>query len=243
MNNSVVSVIIPVYNGARTLEAALHSVISQSYSSIELIVVDGQSTDQTLRIVEIYRHAIHTLISEPDRGIYDAINKGIQQSSGQWIYILGADDALASQESLEKMLSKVKVGTQLITGDVEYTGEKQSFVPRIHRSYWSDKLYWRNTVHQQGALYHRSLFDDFRFDTRYRILGDYDFHLNLYRQGINTEHRTHLIARCAAQGTSKRFGRELYLEEIKLKRRRIPVILWLLNLPVILAKYLLKQLP
>ncbi|MFN5620939.1 MAG: glycosyltransferase family 2 protein [Flavobacteriales bacterium] len=243
MNLPLVSVILPVFNGAQTLEAALHSITSQEYAPLELIVVDGQSTDGTTDILAKYSAAIVVLISEPDQGIYDAINKGIRKSTGEWIYILGADDTLADSGVLQQMLSTVGADTKLILGNVEYTGEKQSLVPRVHHSSWSSRLYWRNTVHQQGALYHRSLFSDASFDSRYRILGDYDFHLKLYRQAIKTEQHPVIVARCAAQGTSKRFSWKLYGEEITLKRRRLSMLLWVINLPIICAKYALKQLP
>ena len=140
MNRPLISVILPVYNGAQTLEAALHSITSQTYRPVELIVVDGKSTDRTAEILKTHRDAVSVLISESDDGIYDAINKGIRRSSGEWIYILGADDALASSDIFEKALSHVAAETRLIMGDVVYTGEKQSLVPRVHHSAWSSQL-------------------------------------------------------------------------------------------------------
>lgn len=243
MNRPLISVILPVYNGAQTLEAALHSITSQTYHPVELIVVDGISSDRTPEILHNHRDDFSVLISEADDGIYDAINKGILRSSGEWIYILGADDVLASSDIFEKVLSHVTAETRLIIGNVAYTGEKQSLVPRIHHSAWSKQLWWRNTLHQQGALYHRSLFADVQFNTRYRVLGDYDFHLHLFAAGVNAEKKAVTIAHCAAQGTSKRFNTKLYLEEIALKRQRLPLAIFMLNVPLIFLKYLLKQLP
>jgi glycosyltransferase involved in cell wall biosynthesis len=243
MNQPLVSVILPVFNAAATLEAALESIVSQSYPFIELIVVDGYSTDDTPRIISTYSKHINHLISEADHGIYDAINKGIAKSSGEWIYILGADDCLASARAIETMISNAAKNVTLLYGDVLYVGDKQSLVPRTHKSIWSRQLWWRNTLHQQGALYHRSLFNDFRFDTRFRILGDYDFHLRLFQHNIKTAYTHITVAHCAAQGTSKKFSGKLYREEIILKKKRLPFIVWLVNLPLILIKYVLKQLP
>ena len=243
MNRPLISVILPVFNGADTLEAALHSIVSQTYRPVELIVVDGKSSDRTLDILHSHRDAVSVLISESDCGIYDAINKGIRRSSGEWIYILGADDALASSDTFEKMLSLVEPQTRLIIGDVAYTGEKQSLVPRVHQSKWSRQLWWRNTLHQQGALYHRSLFADIQFNIHYRILGDYDFHLQLFNAGVKAEKKLITVANCAAQGTSKRFNRKLYCEEIALKKQHLPFAILMLNVPLIFLKYLLKQLP
>ena len=87
-----VSIITVVYNGAATIRQCIESVLRQDYNNIEYIIIDGQSTDETLKIAHEYQASIHTIISEPDRGIYDAMNKGIQQATGDVVGILNADD-------------------------------------------------------------------------------------------------------------------------------------------------------
>ena len=81
MGRPKISVIVPVFNGARTLETSLHSVWTQTYQAYELLVIDGASTDGTLSILQANKERIHVWLSEPDKGVYDAINKGIESST------------------------------------------------------------------------------------------------------------------------------------------------------------------
>ena len=94
MEKGLVSIVIATYNSARTLQTALASVANQTYANIELVVVDGGSTDGTLEMIETYAFKRKTYISEKDKGIFDALNKGVKMSSGEWIFVLGSDDEL-----------------------------------------------------------------------------------------------------------------------------------------------------
>ena len=97
----LITVITAVLNGENTLERTIQSVIGQDYKNIEYIIIDGGSTDGTLDIIKKYEHAIDYWISETDEGIYGAMNKGIQASSGEWIYFLGSDDYLVADNVLD----------------------------------------------------------------------------------------------------------------------------------------------
>ncbi|MDH5645697.1 MAG: glycosyltransferase, partial [Candidatus Heimdallarchaeota archaeon] len=92
-NKPLVTIITAVLNGVDTLERTILSVISQSYTNIEYIIIDGGSTDGTIDIIRKYEHAIDCWVSESDTGIYDAWNKGVRLSNGEWIAFLGADDS------------------------------------------------------------------------------------------------------------------------------------------------------
>ena len=92
-----ISIIIATFNAAKTLERCLQSIISQKQQEVELLVIDGQSNDETLTILEQYREHIDVIISEPDRGLYDAWNKGIRKSQGAWMWFIGADDYILPQ--------------------------------------------------------------------------------------------------------------------------------------------------
>ena len=96
MSNKIISIIIATYNAAYTIERCLCSIISQKTDDIELIIIDGASKDQTIAIIEQYKDSIDVFFSEPDQGIYDAWNKGIKASNGEWIMFVGADDQLIS---------------------------------------------------------------------------------------------------------------------------------------------------
>jgi putative colanic acid biosynthesis glycosyltransferase len=243
MNALRISIIVPTFNSALTIEHALQSVFSQSQNACEVIVIDGGSTDATLSIIQQHHTRIAHVVSEKDNGIYDAINKGLNLASGEWIFILGSDDTLDHVDVFTEMLAAATPTTQLIFGNVKYIGIKQTLVPLQHVSSFSKKLYWKNTLHQQGVLYRRDLFAHFRFNTNYKVLADYDLHLHLFNEKAASTSVPITVARCAAQGLSKRFKWNLYREELTIKRKRLSLALWLMNIPWVMSKFLLKQLP
>ncbi len=242
MGRPKISVIVPVFNGARTLETSLHSVWTQTYQAYELLVIDGASTDGTLSILQANKERIHVWLSEPDKGVYDAINKGIERAKGEWIFILGSDDVLAEQDVLERMAKHLLDNKLLFFGNVRNLHTKQSMVKELHTSSLGMEIYIRNTLHQQSAFYNSRLFDNTLFDTSLRVLGDYDFHLSLYQRGIRGEHVDLLVARCDASGLSKQFNWALYREELWMKSKRIGLLATTLLSPLIVAKFLFKQL-
>ncbi|MBP9970812.1 MAG: glycosyltransferase, partial [Paludibacteraceae bacterium] len=98
-----ISIIIATYNASKTLNRCLDSIVSQKNSEVELIIIDGGSTDETLSVINSYSSDIDYVLSEKDNGLYDAWNKGIKAAKGDWIMFLGADDQLLSN-ALEKYI-------------------------------------------------------------------------------------------------------------------------------------------
>lgn len=103
----LVTIITVVYNGAATLESTIQSVLGQTYDNIEYIIVDGGSNDGTVDIIRRYENKIHRWISEPDKGIYDAMNKGVSLANGVYIGMLNADDFFTSTESVQKIINRL----------------------------------------------------------------------------------------------------------------------------------------
>ena len=206
MRNVFFSIIIPSYCSEKTISACIDSILAQSSKSYEILVIDGLSNDKTLEIVSSYGSAIQKVVSEKDRGVYDAINKGIGLSNGEYIYVLGSDDKLFSNETLKKVQEAVNSSSPLlIYGNVENVDRQHRAVPAIHLSKFDNLIYLRNTLHQQGCFYHHSLFSKNEFNDEYKILGDYDFHLQLFQEKISTLQIHTTVATCEAQGLSKRF--------------------------------------
>ncbi len=118
---NLVSIVTVVYNNASTIRDAIESVLSQNYPNIQYIVIDGGSTDGTLDILHSYKDRIDILISEKDRGIYSAMNKGLARCEGEWTAMLNSDDVYAD----ERVISEVnayfdKTGADAVYGDLEY---------------------------------------------------------------------------------------------------------------------------
>jgi glycosyltransferase involved in cell wall biosynthesis len=174
----LITVITAVFNGAKTLERSILSVINQSYDNLEYIIIDGASGDGTLDIIRRYEEAIDYWVSEPDGGIYDAWNKGIRLAGGDWLAFLGADDIYlpgALNAYGEAIAGRSDRRLEYISSRVNLTqGAK---VIRTIGGHWSWKSLRRymNVAHV-GSLHSRALFERYGlFDTSYKIGGDYEF--------------------------------------------------------------------
>jgi glycosyltransferase involved in cell wall biosynthesis len=242
MNRPKISVIIPTFNSRRTLEAAIRSVSNQTFSVHELLVIDGGSSDGTLDVIKANEKNITYWISQKDKGVYDAINKGILRATGEWIYVLGSDDTLASADVLESAASQISDSISLLFGSIRNLNIKHRLIPEVHMSSMGSGLYLRNTLHQQSAFYRKSLFEKEMFDSALKVLADYDFHLLLFKQKVAYKSVDLMVAECEASGLSKQFTSSLYVEEFRLKRKRMGLLYALLMSPIIATKFVLKQL-
>ncbi|MEY2764337.1 MAG: hypothetical protein RLZZ205_761 [Bacteroidota bacterium] len=237
-----VSVVIPCFNAGEDLRKAILSVLHQSYTLIELIIQDAGSTDPiTISILQEFESEC-TIVVEKDNGIFDAFQKGIHKSKGEWIYLMGADDQLATDDVIQKLLRYNFMNQyDLIIGDVVNTHSISQWIPKTFHCSFNRKLYWRNTIHQQGCLYRKEVFNKYPLTHQFKILGDYHLHLQLYRNKHKALSVPLTFAVCKANGLSKQFSWPLYKEEMKIKMKLLPfpwnIILSLL--PVI--KYLLKR--
>jgi glycosyltransferase involved in cell wall biosynthesis len=171
----LVTIITVVRNGAATIALTLESVRAQCYLSVEHIIVDGASTDETVEIIKSYHSDHLRWISEPDQGIYDAMNKGISLARGDWLLFLGADDVLADPDVLSDIFQQQELAPyDLVCGGSSYIGGKRC-VPRLD---WHTKLF--NTIHHQAAFYRRSLFNDFRYRLDIPVVADYEMNFLIY---------------------------------------------------------------
>lgn len=138
-----VSVITVCYNSSETIENTIQSVVSQSYSNIEYIVVDGLSADNTLKIVDKYKNNISKIISEKDNGIYDAINKGIALATGEVVAILHADDFYADSNVISSIVNEfINKKVDTVYGDLQYVDRQNTTV--VKRNWISGEYQKRN---------------------------------------------------------------------------------------------------
>lgn len=228
------------FNAEATISRAINSVLNQKNVRIELLIKDGSGTDRTSQIIESHLKGITWYCSSPDQGVYDALNHCLDKATGDWIYIIGADDYLADDLVLRTLVDLAE-GAALVAGRIHNINRRHSAIPEFHSPRWGVQLLWRNTIHQQGVIYHSSLFGNFRFESRYKVLADYDFHLKLFRENNNAITTSMIVAHCEASGISKYFTTELYHEELIIKRKRLPLLLYLINCVVIPVKYFFKR--
>jgi len=185
MDNPKISVVTVVYNSAALIENTVKSIINQSYSHIEYIVVDGGSTDGTIDILNRYKKNISTLISEPDRGIYDAMNKGIRLATGDFLVFINSGDKFSSHDILEKIFSaKESSSADVIYGDTDITdGEGNIIHSRRHRP--PESLNWKSFKHgmlvcHQSFIARRSLVEN--YDLNYRYAADFDWCIRILKK-------------------------------------------------------------
>jgi len=164
----LVSVVCVTYNAGQTLPQLLSSVAVHKSDAVELVIIDGNSTDDTLNIIKQNEAIIDFWISEPDKGIYDAMNKAIAYTKGQWIVFLGADDTL--MDDFTEMLTVLKSPDTIYYGNVIFYGKPFS---KVYDDYYLTKL---NICHQ-AIFYPRAVFEKYKYDLKYNVYADY--HLNL----------------------------------------------------------------
>ena len=123
MTTTKVSIITVVYNDVKNIRSTIESYLSQSYDNKEYIIIDGGSNDGTMDIVNLYRDRIDVVVSEPDKGIYDAMNKGIKRATGNWIGILNSGDTFVSTDTLKTVFSLDWTGVDVIYGNSKEVGD------------------------------------------------------------------------------------------------------------------------
>lgn len=187
----LISVIVAVYNGAKTLQRCIDSVSSQTYLNRELIIIDGGSKDGTIEIIRTNQYKITYWQSEPDNGIYNAWNKALDHARGDWICFLGADDYLWKSNALEELLPHIikaeSHGIKMVYGNVARVTEDDE-ICCVDGDAWE---YTRRGIVKdgicafahQGMFHHRSLFEFYgNFDESFRIAGDYEMLVRAFKK-------------------------------------------------------------
>ena len=182
-----ISVITAVYNSEDTVGEAIASVASQSYPDIEHIIVEGASSDRSLNAIEAARHERMSLVSEPDQGIYDALNKGIARATGDVVGFLHSDDFLAHGDALARVAQAFEdPGVDAVFSDLDYVS--QSDPSRVVRHWSTGDFHPRRLKYgwmpAHPTLYlRREVYDRCGgFDTAFGISADYDFILRYFSQ-------------------------------------------------------------
>ena len=203
MRKPLVSIITVVYNARLTLQATIESVLGQNEGLVEYWIIDGGSTDGSINIISQYEPQLAGWISEPDKGIYDAMNKGVERATGDWVYFLGADDTL-QPNVLKQLAPYLTQNYKVVFGDVLLSNG------HVMHSSISCKTILHNTLHHQGTFYSRTLFTDFKYDQSMAIQADYELNLRAYVQRVPTKYIPLLIATYTLGGHSAGHTEESY---------------------------------
>ncbi|GAB6010895.1 glycosyltransferase family 2 protein [Viscerimonas tarda] len=191
-----ITVVTVVYNAVNDIEKTIKSVITQSYPSVEYLVIDGGSTDGSLDIIKNYASQITNgefpniafrWISEPDKGIYDAMNKGIERSSGDWINFMNAGDYFYSADAIQQMFSLPEeeyADFAVLYGDTEFRLKTFSYVIEAMESQLDRFMPFSHQAAFTRIQYAR----ENKYNTDYKIAADTEFFLKLIRQGLRYKH-------------------------------------------------------
>lgn len=175
-NKPLITVITVVYNGVKTLEQTILSVINQTYENIEYIIIDGGSSDGTLDLIKKFEDKIDYWQSEPDKGIYDAMNKGIELATGEYIYIIGCDDWLVNTNIFDEIKKYLIKGYDVISGQVwavNNNGFQHLYYNRYEYTKDEDIAYQKIYCPHQGMFVRKSVMLQKPFDIKFKIAADY----------------------------------------------------------------------
>ena len=197
----MITIIIPTYNSQQDIQRCLDSVLNQTFKDLELIIIDGESSDQTIQICKSFEGKFKNfkLISEKDKGIYDAMNKGIINSSGEFLYFLGSDDYLFHKDVLLNVSRHLNDQTDLLYGNV--------FNDTLQSTYDGEFNYLKiclDGICHQAIFYRKTLFD---------IFGNYDITMKIYShiykdkqifmdENVNVRYFNEVIANYSGTGIS-----------------------------------------
>lgn len=185
MNEILISIITVVRNNFDGLEYTQRSILEQKLQDVEWIIIDGYSTDETRhRVKKLLEQKIAIGVSEPDLGIYDAMNKGLDLSSGRFVVFLNAGDAFLDSNVLDKVANKISGND---SPDIAFFGSVMDFGGRkIERPAKAPKYIWHGQpgLHQ-ATFFRRSIHLQHRFSMKFRICGDYDALTRMYRSGVS----------------------------------------------------------
>ncbi len=181
----LISIITVVYNGEESLEETIESVINQSYDNVEYIIIDGGSTDGTVDIIKKYEDKIDYWVSESDKGIADAFNKGINASSGEFLYFLNCGDILYSNDSLLEVIQNIKIKfCDMLVYKIAMVDEDRNILQVAGKHIGLKKQKYRNYLPHQGMIIKKELFKKFgEYDMEYKLGMDYEWSTRL----INAE--------------------------------------------------------
>jgi glycosyltransferase involved in cell wall biosynthesis len=241
----VLSVITVVYNNVRDIERTMQSVMNQTYEAIEYIVIDGASTDGTLEVIKRYESRIARLISEKDKGIYDAMNKGLKLATGDYVIFMNSGDEFYAPDTVKRVFTTAS-DADIYYGETEMVNnERQSLGRRRHAA--PDIFTWRSfnhgmSVSHQAIYIKRSLTEP--YDPAYQLSADIDWIIRAAKKAKKIVKVDGYVAKYLVGGMSKAKHRQSLLERFDIMKRHYGLLPTVFNHVVIafnLGWYWLKN--
>ena len=217
----VVSIITVCYNAGKFIEATIRSVLAQTYPHIEYVVVDGASKDNTLEVVNKYKAGIATIVSEKDKGLYDAMNKGLNLATGEYVLFLNADDVLADNNVIASMMAACQ-DADVYYGEAMFMDEEGKDIglrseQTPHKV--PEQLTWKSlkygmVVSHQAFIIRRSLSP--QYDLQYKVCADVDWMIRSLKNSREICNTHLVVARFRVGGTSKQHQQLAWKERYRI---------------------------
>ena len=202
----MISILIATYNSEKTIDSALKSVKEQILQDWECIIIDGASKDRTLDVVKSYSEKDNrfSFISEPDKGVFDALNKGVMMAKGEWIYVLGSDDRL-TKDGLYNFVKNKDRDSSVIYGDAiaKFADGREHTIRTKSPSY----MRFNMITSHQAMIVKKSVMMEFgNFDIRFRLCADFDLFQKIYLKGYKFQYIKTPVAYYGMEGLSNGFS-------------------------------------
>lgn len=213
-----ITIVTVTYNCSNILEKTINSVISQDYANIEYIIIDGNSQDGTKNIINKYIDRIDTFISEPDKGIYDAMNKGLERATGDWVFFLNSGDIFCDNEVLSKVATHFKKETDVVWGNVKAIRNNQIIAIEYHTPFFKNNKFFHGMGFSHQSVFVRTpKAQEKKFDLSYKCCADYNMMMQLYKSGANFDYCNVYISEVPAdEGFSSENQRTQILDTAKI---------------------------
>ena len=233
----LITIITVAYNAISTIEQTILSVINQTYPNIEYIIIDGGSTDGTIDIIKKYESRITYWISESDKGIYDAMNKGIKSANGEWINFMNCGDTFYSNNVIIDVFKQARLTSDIIYGDTNIMLSIGNFVKKA--SVVSKNNYM--PFGHQSSFSRTSLLKLFNFDLNFKICADSNFFYEAYNNNYKFEYVDIIIANYEAEnGLSSERAIDLIYEKGKIEKKNHN-LLWIIKFYLFKIKFNIKS--
>jgi glycosyltransferase involved in cell wall biosynthesis len=223
MEPITLSIIIPTYNSGATLHACLESVVVQQRYDIEVLIMDGDSIDNTAAVANhfVSNYSFVHFFSEPDLGVYDAMNKGIAKAEGEWIYFLGSDDVLFQNNTLNLLFGKSK--TIFEVSDIVYGNvvlKEQNILSTYHENFNILNFFHTNICHQ-AIFYRKSVFNKIGgYEIAYPVFADWEYNMRcFFDDSLRIKYIPDIIAYFSMNGLSNNSTDEFILNKIHLMNK------------------------
>ena len=207
-----ITVVTVCYNAKDAIKKTIESVIEQDYKNLEYIIIDGASTDGTQEIIEEYRKRFPIiLVSEPDKGIYDAMNKGTQLASGDWLNFMNAGDTFYRQDSILQATKFLSAEDDIIYGDTEIIYHDFKTIKKEPKP---NKL-WMGRIPHQSAFIKSSTMKKYGYNENNKIVADLEFFMNVYFNDGKIKKINQIVASFAKDGITEKLDEQVIIDAQK----------------------------